>query len=216
MNVVAVGYRDWALKIYKRLSEETNENIFIIRSKKTLDIDRILSFNPDYVLLYGWSWKVPAELVSKLFCIMLHPSPLPKYRGGSPIQNQIIAGETSSAVTLFRMSSDIDSGNILGQASMSLDGALSEIFLRIERIGFNLTCDVLANDFVEKPQDHNQATYCKRRRPSDSEITIDELSNRDGRYLYDKIRMLEDPYPNAYFRTKDGKRLLIKNAVLVD
>ena len=28
---------------------------------------------------------------------MLHPSPLPKYRGGSPIQNQIINGEKKSA-----------------------------------------------------------------------------------------------------------------------
>ena len=44
---------------------------------------------PDIVLFYGWSWKVSEKLINKFDCLMLHPSPLPKYRGGSPIQNQI-------------------------------------------------------------------------------------------------------------------------------
>ena len=46
---------------------------------------------------------------------MLHPSPLPKYRGGSPIQNQIINGESKSAVTLFKINNKIDQGDIIYQ-----------------------------------------------------------------------------------------------------
>jgi len=34
--------------------------------------------------------------------------------------------------------------------------------------------------------------------------------------LLDKIQMLEDPYPNAYIKTKDNKKLLIKTAKLVN
>ena len=46
---------------------------------------------------------------------MLHPSPLPKFRGGSPIQNQIIRGKKISAVTIFKINKIIDGGDIYFQ-----------------------------------------------------------------------------------------------------
>ena len=143
---------------------------------------------------------------------MLHPSPLPKYRGGSPLQNQIIAGETSSAVTLFIMNEELDAGDIIAQEEISLEGHLDEIFARITEVGLRLTLDILKNGYQRIPQDHSQASYCKRRKPEESEITLEEITNSSARYLYDKIRMLEDPYPNAFIRTADGMRLLIKRA----
>ena len=43
---------------------------------------------------------------------MLHPSPLPKFRGGSPIQNQIIRNKKKSMVTIFRINNILDGGDI--------------------------------------------------------------------------------------------------------
>jgi len=51
---------------------------------------------------------VPIELIDEYDCYCIHPSDLPKYRGGSPIQNQIIDGVKDSAVTLFKMDYDLD------------------------------------------------------------------------------------------------------------
>ena len=59
---------------------------------------------------------------------MLHPSPLPKYRGGSPIQNQIIDGKLHSAVTIFLMDNGIDTGPIAEQKYLSLEGTIEKIF----------------------------------------------------------------------------------------
>ena len=42
------------------------------------------------MLFYGWSWKIEEEIYANYMSIMLHPSDLPKFRGGSPIQNQIL------------------------------------------------------------------------------------------------------------------------------
>ena len=67
---------------------------------------------------------------------MLHPSPLPKYRGGSPIQNQIINGEKNSAVTLFKMTRNLDDGDIYKQIPFSLKGSLDDIFNRIIKLGY--------------------------------------------------------------------------------
>ena len=147
---------------------------------------------------------------------MLHPSPLPKYRGGSPIQNQIINGEKNGAVTLFLMDSGIDTGPIINQKSISLEGSLNKIFDQITEVGTELTLEFLNKGYKLKEQDHSMATSYKRRSPEESEITINEINNKDSLYLYNKIRMLKDPYPNAFIRTIDGKKLYILNAKIED
>ena len=101
MKIVCIGYREWALKIYDNIAHETNHNFLIIRKKEQYDENVIIDFNPDIILFYGWSWIVSDFLIKNFDCLMLHPSPLPLYRGGSPIQNQIINGEIRSKVTII-------------------------------------------------------------------------------------------------------------------
>lgn len=208
MKIACVGYRDWALSIYKKLFDALPQHEFLLQdSKENYSEDEIYKFKPDYVLFYGWSNIIKPELLRSFNCLMLHPSALPRYRGGSPIQNQIIDGVTESAVTIFLMDDGIDSGPISRQRELSLHGKLSEIFSRIESIGVDLTKDILTYGLNSVEQDHSLASYCKRRTPAMSEITLGELSESTADYLYNKIRMLQDPYPNAYFITSDGKKL---------
>lgn len=212
MKIACIGYRDWALRIYEELERQTNHTFLIIRSKDEYEEKALMDFQPDLVLFYGWSWNVSSRTIQSFDCIMLHPSPLPKYRGGSPIQNQIIAGEKNSAVTLFLMTEELDAGDIVAQEGFSLEGHLEDILARISEIGLRLTLDILKNGYTRAPQNHSQATYCKRRKPEESELTKEELATSSAERLCDKIRMLEDPYPNAFIRTADGGRLIIKRA----
>jgi methionyl-tRNA formyltransferase len=218
MRIACISYRKWALDIYDHIANSTNHTYLIIRSKAQYSKEAILDFKPDIILFYGWSWIVSDKITSRFTCIMLHPSPLPKYRGGSPIQNQILAGETISAVTLFIMVNEMDAGPIIAQKEYSLQGNLNSIFKRITQTGIELTEDNIlrTNEILSNQQDSSKATFCKRRKPMDSEISIDELKNQSGKYLYNKIRMLADPYPNAYFITKDGLKLLIKEAEICE
>ena len=216
MKLALVSYREWALEIYDRLAQSTNDEFLIIRSRDEYSQKRIADFEPDLIFFYGWSWKIPNELLSKFPCVMLHPSPLPKYRGGSPIQNQIIRGETTTAVTLFILSDHLDGGDIIAQKEISLSGHLDEILGRLTDVGFDMTLNILKNGYTRTPQDNSKATEFKRRKLEESEITLEELQMQSGEYLYNKIRMLEDPYPNAFIRTKDGKKLLLKRAELED
>jgi methionyl-tRNA formyltransferase len=212
MRIACVGYRSWALNIYDCLAEKSDHVFLIFRSRAQFNEEALRDFRPDFILFYGWSWYVSEQLLQDYKCLMLHPSPLPMYRGGSPIQNQIIAGEKDSKVSIFLMNSEVDAGDIVAQEYLSLGGSLSDIFSRVEKIGKQLTSSILESCFAPIPQDHSKATYCKRRKPEDSEITLDEISNATAEYLYNKIRMLADPYPNAFIRTIDGRRLFIKEA----
>jgi methionyl-tRNA formyltransferase len=214
MRIACVTYRDWALKIYDNLVENSDHTFLIIRSSAQYSEPALRDFKPDFILFYGWSWIIENSLLNDFKCIMLHPSPLPKYRGGSPIQNQIISGETISMVTIFKMNEFLDGGEIYFQKEYSLEGSIDDIFNRISKIGTELTFRLLNENTIPFAQNDEEATVYKRRKPSESEITIEELQNQSGIYLYNKIRMLGDPYPNAYIKTKDGQRLYIKNVKL--
>jgi methionyl-tRNA formyltransferase len=212
MRIACIGYRDWALAIYDQLARETDHVFLILRSKVQFSESVITDFKPDLVLFYGWSWIVPIQIIDAYTCLMLHPSPLPRYRGGSPLQNQIIAGEKNSMVTIFVMTNELDAGDIVEQEPLSLEDSLDDIFDRIKDIGTWLTQRIINCGIKSIPQDQAKATYCKRRKPEDSEITADELKSKSAQFLYDKIRMLANPYPNAFIRTADGKKLMIMSA----
>lgn len=217
MRIVCVGYRDWALNIYDQLQREFPEYTFLMQlSKKDFSEIQIEHFKPDLILFYGWSDIVASKLIESGKCLMLHPSPLPKYRGGSPIQNQIINGDIHSAVTIFLMDNGIDTGPIARQKYLSLEGTLEEIFQRIELIGFELTRDIFIHGLNVTDQNSEDATYCRRRLPEQSEITLTELETQTSEYLHNKIRMLQDPYPNPFIKTIDGKKLIIKNSQIID
>ena len=217
MKIVCVGYRAWAIDIYQNLKGELLDHEFLLQlSEADFCEHSIVAFNPDLVLFYGWSNIVPKYLVTKYNCLMLHPSPLPKYRGGSPIQNQIIQGETKSAVTIFLMREGIDNGPIAKQKELDLHGDISDIFDRIAKIGLQLTLEIIVEGLNLYDQDEEKATYFNRRKPHESEITIDELTNQSSLYLYNKIRMLQDPYPNAFIKTIDGKKIILKHVIIED
>ena len=108
------------------------------------------------------------------------------------------------------MNDELDAGPILRQENFSLLGSLEEIFKRISKLGILLTKDILKNGMNPIVQDHSLATFCKRRTPEQSEVTIEELKNKDSKYLYNKVRMLQSPYPSAFVMTADGKKLIIK------
>ena len=146
---------------------------------------------------------------------MLHPSCLPKYRGGSPIQNQIQDGVIMSCVSIFKISKGIDSGNIYGQSPLELSGNLNDIFERMITVGFRLTCKILENNHTIVEQDDSQATYCKRRKPSESEVTINDLQQMSAQQLYDKVRMLNsDSYPRVFIKMTCGNKIFFNDVSL--
>ncbi|MBN38065.1 MAG: hypothetical protein CMI29_06310 [Opitutae bacterium] len=215
MKIACITYRTWAARIYQRLVKKYRQHTFLVWEKKeSYEAAKLENFAPDLILWYGWSWMIEKRFTENFFSIMLHPSPLPKYRGGSPIQNQIINGDLDSAVTLFRITSEVDAGDILVQDAMRLQGSIDDIFEEITNVGFKATCRIVDGNYKSIPQNHEEATYYNRRQEGESEITLEEFKNKSGEYLYNKIRMLTGPYPRAFLRTKDGRKLFFENVSL--
>jgi len=204
------GYRDWSLKLYQKLSEKY-DNVIIIKSPKKLTYSFVKKLNPEFIFFPDWSWIIPQTITNNYKCVCLHESNLPKFRGGSPLQNQIIRGITKTKTTAFFMSNGIDEGDIILQRNLSLKGTIEDIFLRMIENDFKIIVKIISGKYTIKKQKGNPTLF-KRRKPEESEL---KNLNFSKKYLYDFIRMLDNPYPNAFL--KSGKRKIIfKSANLKD
>jgi methionyl-tRNA formyltransferase len=68
-----------------------------------------------------------------------------------------------------------------------------------------------------QPETQNIAkgSYFKRRKPEESKIILEDFKNMTLLEMYNFIRCLTDPYPNAYIEDTNGNKLVIKNVSYV-
>jgi len=201
------AYRDWALKLFQKLKKKYPD-MYLLSSPKKLTINYLRRKKPEIIFFPDWSWIIPNEIISNYKCICFHESNLPKFRGGSPIQNQIIRGITKTKTTAFIMNEKIDAGDIILQKNLSLEGSIQEIFSRMSENDYSLILKIINGKYKRRKQSGKPTTY-SRRKPKESEL---KNLNHSTNYLYNFIRMLEDPYPNAFIRIGKQK-LIFKKAI---
>lgn len=214
MNVLYCAYRGWALNVLHDIRDllvPNGHDCRVAYSPEDL-VSLNESFNPDVIIIVGWSWKVPEEIVRSKVVVGMHPSNLPEYAGGSPIQHQILDGRTESVATLFKLNEKFDRGDIIDKEPFSLVGHLDDVFESLEDATFKLLkrfLDTFPN-FVAVPQT-NCGVIRKRLKPEDSKLPAPPIKCSE---LWNAIRAREDPYPNAYFEDETG-RLVIRWAEFI-
>lgn len=82
----------------------------------------------DFIVLAGFLWKIPETVIENFRnrIINIHPALLPKYGGkgmyGSKVHEAVIAaGETESGITIHYVDEHYDNGDVIFQASCSVD-----------------------------------------------------------------------------------------------
>lgn len=202
------AYRDYAIQIYNNLSKQYK--MVLLKDPKQLTYNFVKKVNPQLIFFPDWSWIVPDEIIDNYKCVCIHESNLPKFRGGSPIQNQIIRGIEKTKSTAFIMTKKLDQGDILLQKDLSLKGSLDDIFERMTKNNQEMIKKIIKGQYRPRKQSGKPSTY-KRRKPTESEL---KHLNYSKQYLYNFIRMLADPYPNAHLRV--GKRKIVFKSATYD
>jgi methionyl-tRNA formyltransferase len=97
-------------------------NLLYARSKD--DVAPLLrALEPDLVLCWGFSWKLPQEAldVPRLGSVNNHPALLPRHRGPYPLAWTFREGDEEFGVTWHRMDAELDTGPILAQATVPIE-----------------------------------------------------------------------------------------------
>ena len=102
----------------------------------------------------------------------IHPSLLPAYRGASPIESAILAGDSDFSVSVMKVAKKMDAGPIYYQTTLSdLPICKDEIYKALAETGAEWIVENLAN--LPKPvlQDDLKATFCGKLEKSMGELT---------------------------------------------
>lgn len=204
MKIVFAAYRDWALDTIYDLGLSSKHQEFRVETQE--ELLKTLEENEDIaiVFLIGWSWIIPKEICEKFFIVGLHPSDLPAYAGGSPIQHQILDGITQSQMSVFHVTSEIDGGSVYMKEPISLAGNMNEIFYELSRASHDLIWKFIKKWPNIKELSHDKVVPRKRLKPEHSIITKEMFQSMTARELYNFIRCKENPYPNACFTDETG------------
>ncbi|WP_086475703.1 phosphoribosylglycinamide formyltransferase [Arenibacter amylolyticus] len=91
-------------------------------------LDVLRSLNPDLIVLAGFLWKIPENLIQNFpnKIVNIHPALLPKYGGkgmyGMHVHQAVKENkETETGITIHYVNENYDEGAIIAQESVSLD-----------------------------------------------------------------------------------------------
>ncbi len=110
-------------------------------------IEKIRNLDVDAAVVCSFNYKIPKILLDSVRdgFINVHPSLLPKYRGGNPYSRVIINGETETGVTIHFMDEGFDTGDIIAQKPYHIHSkaTMGTIFNELNFIGVELLLQVL-------------------------------------------------------------------------
>ena len=93
---------------------------------------------------------------------------------------------------------------------------LNQIYKKITELGINGVEEILLNLYKNKElkilESKGKGSYFKRRKPEQSEIKVSDFNYYTAEEIFNKIIGLQDPYPNAFIKCKNGSKLFLTNA----
>jgi methionyl-tRNA formyltransferase len=196
-------------------------NLPVLQPKTVNDPEFIHTLNqnqPDFIIVVAFGQILSETFlkIPKQFCINLHSSLLPKYRGAAPIHRSILNGDTRTGVTSMIMDKGMDTGDILlmqetpihkSDNAQTLHDTLSEM-------GGNLVLETLErlekNTLLPTPQNNNLATYAPKLKKEEGLVRWEKNANT----LFNQVRGLT-PWPGSY-TLLNKKRLRILKAQVTE
>jgi len=166
-----------------------------------------------------------AKIVKKAFLdgfpggvINLHGGPLPEYRGGSPLNWQILRGEREIGLSVVITEEGVDTGPVLARDAFPLgldetiDQVVAKTLPRFERMLLDVLAAERRGALERQPQDAARARYFAKRLPRDGWIDWRAMS---AQQVHDLVRALAGSYPGA-FSFHRGAKLVIETTRRLD
>ena len=178
------------------------------------EINTLKKFDADIAVVAAYGILLPPDVLSAFRhgCINIHPSLLPKYRGASPVSSAILAGDEYTGVTIIQLDSGLDSGPILSQEKIKLQGdefcdkLTMELFMLGSKLVSKTISEFATGNIKIVQQDHDKATFTGKLSRKDG--LIDWTKGSDG--IWKEIRAY-NPWPGSHTNF-NGKNLKIIEA----
>lgn len=188
----------------------------VLQPEKIQDIQSELeAIKPDFFVVIAYGQILPQSILNiAKWNINLHGSILPKYRGASPIQSALLAGEKITGVSVMNIEQKMDAGAVYKTHEIQIlpEDTAGSLFQKIADLGQLLSndLDAIARGLSAQVQDESKATYCKKIQKEDGEIRWEEESAEE---ILNKLRAFT-PWPGVFFFFKDKRIKVLSGKVL--
>lgn len=189
----------WHRSLYHSLQRRfENFEWVLIDKKEEFSLDHLQNLQPEKIFIPHWSYIIPPSIFENFECIVFHMTDLPYGRGGSPLQNLIIRGHTTTRISALKVEAGLDTGPIYLKKPLSLFGTAREIFLRSRFVVEEMITEIVEKELKPQPQEGEVVKF-RRRTPEEGNIHELEAMSQ----IFDHIRMLDcEGYPPAFLETK--------------
>ncbi len=175
----------------------------------------------DLFIVVAYGKILPQQLIDipTLGTLNIHYSLLPRWRGASPVEAAILAGDSETGITIQKMVFKLDAGPVIAEARIPIepDDTTPTLRGKLIPIGANLLAEVLVKISSNTPpypplkegapQDEREMTHCGKTKKEDGLV---DLEHDNPEIMYRKYRAYQ-PWPGLHF-FKDGKRIKITKA----
>ncbi|RKY16241.1 MAG: methionyl-tRNA formyltransferase [Planctomycetota bacterium] len=186
-----------------------------VRTPVSLRRDEVLAelraVGAELIVLVDYGRIIPAAVLGmpRHGALNIHPSLLPRHRGAAPVQGAILAADETTGVTLMCMDEGLDTGPIVAQVEMPLDGSevAPELEERLAQMGADLLIEHLPawldGSLTARPQSEEGATLTRPLRREDGRLDPE----RPALELERQVRAYQ-PWPGSFLEI-DGARVKV-------
>ena len=175
---------------------------------------RLAALRPDVMVVVAYGLLLPQAVldVSRLGCLNIHASLLPRWRGAAPLQRALLAGDAETGVCLMRMEAGLDTGPVMARERVAIapDDTAGSLHDRLAALGARMIVpglDALAAGRAGfEPQDEAGASYARKTDKGEARIRWSDPAEAIER----QVRAF-DPWPVAEARL-DGAQLRVWRA----
>ncbi len=164
--------------------------------------EEVLAYKPDLIVTCAYGQMVPSSILDapKYGCLNIHPSLLPKYRGGAPVHHAIMNGDEMTGVCLMEMVKAMDAGDVFARCFTPIDPDETTETLneKLKKDACKLLHDSLPlyldGKLEREVQDESQVVIARNISREEEFVSF---AKEDLHTLYNHIRALID-WPIAY------------------
>jgi len=188
-----------------------------VRTPRTLrdpeEQERFRALDADYAVVAAYGLILPKPILEapRHGCINVHASLLPRWRGAAPIQRAILAGDETSGVTIMQMDEGLDTGPMLLQRELDIQGKnAGQATEELANLGAATLLDWLSRPTMPEAQPQSGATYASKIDKAEARIDWAKPAAEIER----QVRAFA-PSPGAWFEA-NGERIKLLAAEVVE
>jgi methionyl-tRNA formyltransferase len=138
----------------------------------TTEVDAVLEHDVDLAVVVAFGQLIRPHVLAEVPMVNIHFSPLPRWRGAAPIERAILAGDTTTAVTIMTVAEGLDEGNVHAQLDVPMEASATtaSLWSELSVVGAGLLISTLEQGLDDGEPQVGDVVYAHKLRTDDRRV----------------------------------------------